>query len=129
MEYVQYLQVIDDYCKYADNMIGRWYVKKDGYRNPSARTVLKPLLNLFHGEKKGKKWKAAVDQYLLQHPNSKTLSDVMHATLPILDDEVLDAPPSNITSPFEPFSAAQTGDWPPESVPCEPAPCVCAPEV
>lgn len=122
------MQVIDDYCKYADNMIGRWYVKKDGYANPSVRTVLKPLLNLFHGERKGKRWKTTIDQYLLKNPSTRKLSEVMAATLPILDDEVLDAPPASITSPFKPFSGAQTGDWPPKAVPSE-AGVACVPEV
>jgi hypothetical protein len=112
-----HLQVIADYCKYADNMIGRWYVKPDGHANPSVRTVLKPLLNLFHGERNGKRWKAAVDQYLLNHPSTKTLTEVMDGTLLILDDDVLDAPPASIETPFPLFTAAQTGDWPPQEVP------------
>jgi hypothetical protein len=127
-QYMLCLQVIEDYCKYADNMIGRWYVKEDGYANPSTRVLLKPLLNLFHGERKGKRWKTAVDQYLLKNPETRSVSDVMHNTLPIIDDEVLDAPPSSIQSPFAAFTASQTGTWPPDAVPSQRASVLCAPE-
>lgn len=103
-------------------------MKEDGYANPSVRTVLKPLLNLFHGERKGKRWKTEVDKHLAKNPSTRKLSEVMEATLQILDDEVLDAPPSSITNPFEPFAGSQTGPWPPEAVPCAPAEVACVPE-
>lgn len=37
-------------------MVGRWHVKDDGHRDPSVRTLLRPILNLFHGEQNCKKW-------------------------------------------------------------------------
>lgn len=48
-------QVLEQYCQYADGMHGRWAVKEDGHAEPSVRTMIKPLLNLFHGEKGSKK--------------------------------------------------------------------------
>jgi hypothetical protein len=40
---------------------GRWQVKADGHQDPNIRLLVKPLLNLFHGDKGGRRWKNAVD--------------------------------------------------------------------
>ena len=31
--------------------MGHWAVKADGHCDPSVRTLMRPILNLFHGEK------------------------------------------------------------------------------
>lgn len=66
-------QVIADYCRYADVFVGRWAVT-DTYRDPCIRTLARPILNLFHGERGSKKWKQAVDKLLKKDP--RTLSEV-----------------------------------------------------
>ena len=111
------MQVIADYCKYADAMLGRWFIKEDGYKSPSLRVLIKPLLNLFHGERKSKRWKAEVDKALLSKPPPKDVSEVMQQTLHVLDDSVLDSPPAAATPAFELFTAEQTGEWPPPEMP------------
>jgi hypothetical protein len=56
------------------------------------RTLIRPVLNLFHGERGGKRWKQAVDEALrTRHP--ATVSELMDATLSQVPDDVLDAPP------------------------------------
>jgi len=84
-------QVLAEYCQYADAMLGRWAVKGDGHMEPGVRTMIKPLLNLFHGEKGSKKWKNEVDGILKANP--ATLREVLDRSLHCLPDEVLDAPP------------------------------------
>ncbi|PNH12168.1 Ankyrin repeat domain-containing protein [Tetrabaena socialis] len=56
--------VIQRYLEYAEPMLGRWCVKADGHADPSVRTLMRPLLNLFHGEAGSKRWKAEVDAVL-----------------------------------------------------------------
>lgn len=63
----------------------------DGRKQPTIRTMLKPVMNLFHGERRGKKWKSLLDQEL---KNAASLSDLFDRTLPILPDDVLDQPPN-----------------------------------
>ncbi len=48
-------QVLRDYAAYAAAMQGRWEVKPDGHQEPNVRALMKPILNLFHGEKGTKK--------------------------------------------------------------------------
>lgn len=55
------MQVLWEYAKYGDAMIGRWHIKPDGHKSPSVRAVFKPLLNMFHSERGSKRWKQAVD--------------------------------------------------------------------
>jgi hypothetical protein len=56
------------------------------------RAIIKPLLNLFHGEHGGKRWKNAIDIALRTiHP--KTVTELIEATISQIPDEVLDAPP------------------------------------
>jgi hypothetical protein len=45
---------------YADGMIGRWKRGPDGYNKPNVRNLVKPLLGMFSGEPRGKKWRTAV---------------------------------------------------------------------
>ena len=58
---VLHLQVFEEYAKYGDAMIGKWLVRPNGQKNPNVRTVFKPLLNMFHGERGSKRWKQTVD--------------------------------------------------------------------
>ncbi|MEW5310772.1 MAG: hypothetical protein WDW38_002536 [Sanguina aurantia] len=100
-------QVLKDYGRYADAMVGRWHVKDDGHRDPSVRTLLRPILNLFHGEQNCKKWKAGVDEVLKLgvgadgsapwvNKEPPSVSCVLDATLHLLPDDVLDAPPRQV---------------------------------
>lgn len=54
-------QVLEDYAVYGDSVLGKWFVRPNGQKNPNVRTVFKPLLNMFHGERGSKRWKQAVD--------------------------------------------------------------------
>lgn len=47
--------VLQQYAEYADGIQGRWAINDDGHQNPSVRAMMKPVLNLFHGEKGSKK--------------------------------------------------------------------------
>ncbi|KAG2489199.1 hypothetical protein HYH03_012224 [Edaphochlamys debaryana] len=84
-------EVIAAYREYAESMHGRWSVKADGHHDPSVRTLMRPLLNLFRGEGGCKRWKAAVDEVLKAGAGS--IGEVLDATPPFLSAEVLDAPP------------------------------------
>ena len=86
--------VLDAYCDYADAMLGRWAVKDDGHRDPSARAILKPALNLFYGERGSKRWKAAMDAALKAAPKDASVRSLLAATLAAIPPEVLDAPPA-----------------------------------
>ena len=54
-------QVLEDYATYGDSVLGKWFVRPKGQKNPNVRTVFKPLLNMFHGERGSKRWKQVVD--------------------------------------------------------------------
>lgn len=83
-------QVFEEYAKYGDAMVGKWFTKGNGQKNPNVRTVFKPLLNLFHGERGSKRWKQAVDT---KFKTATTVSGLLQDTLMSFPDEVLDAPP------------------------------------
>ena len=117
---VRCAQVIERYCEYADPMLGHWFVKDDGHKSPSLRVLVKPLLNLFHGERKNKRWKTEIDRVLLEKPPPQSVSEVMRRTLHILDVDVLDAPPEAAEPAQELFAAEATGEWPPVDVPPPP---------
>jgi len=77
--------------------------------DPNIRTIIKPLLNLFHGERGGKRWKNAVDIALrTMHPSS--LRELIEATISHIPDAVLDAPPR---SAAEAAAFANNGVLPP----------------
>lgn len=109
--------MIDAYCRYADAMVGRWSIKDDGYQTPSVRVLLKPLYNLFHGERGGRRWKAAMDETLRTEASMCTLSELISRTIHHVDPEALDAAPCTAESTFKPFTAEQTGPWPPDDIP------------
>ena len=87
-------QVLYEYAKYADGMVGRWGVKEDGYRMPSVRTLTKPLLGMFHQVPRGKKWRAAVDAAVR---DAESVKEVLDRTLHVLLPETLDAPPGVVS--------------------------------
>lgn len=70
----------------------RWQVKEDGHRDPSLRALVKPLLNLFHGDRGNKAWKNAIDVEL-RTKQFNNMSELMAVVLPVVPDDVLDAPP------------------------------------
>jgi hypothetical protein len=72
----------------------RWQVKDDGHRDPNLRVLVKPLLNLFHGDRGNKRWKNLIDAELKARKH-KTLTELMDATLKVIPDDVLDAPPKS----------------------------------
>ncbi|KIZ03210.1 tRNA-dihydrouridine synthase A [Monoraphidium neglectum] len=86
-------EVLERYCEYSDGMLGRWAIKEDGHREPNARALLKPVLNLFHGEHGSKRWKAAMDAALKAAPKDATVRDLLAATIDMIPQEVLDSPP------------------------------------
>jgi hypothetical protein len=67
-------------------------VKDDGYHDPNIRVLVRPILNLFHGDRGGKKWKNAVDG-VLKAGGLSSFTDLMDKTLGQIPDEILDAPP------------------------------------
>lgn len=83
-------QVLEEYVEYADSVKGRYNPHR-----PSLRALIMPLINLFHGEKGGARWRRAIDVALR---NSTTLKDVVRECLPSLSDDVLDAPPGHFVS-------------------------------
>mmetsp|Transcript_22389 Transcript_22389/g.42693 ORF Transcript_22389/g.42693 Transcript_22389/m.42693 type:complete len:108 (+) Transcript_22389:519-842(+) len=60
--------------------------------------LVKPLLNLFHGEVGGKAWRRSVDASLR---SATSVEQLLDQTLGVIPDEVLDAPPSAILIPGE----------------------------
>lgn len=72
------MQVFEEYAKYGDAVIGKWFVRESGQKNPSVRTVFKPLLNMFHGERGSKKWKQAVDS---KFKTATTISGLLKVSL------------------------------------------------
>lgn len=88
-------ELLERYAQYADNMIGRWKIGEDGFRRPNVRCVTKPLLGLFAGEPRGKKWRAAVDTALR---TANSLTEVLDRTLDVLLPETLDASPKEFVA-------------------------------
>jgi tRNA-dihydrouridine synthase A len=83
-------EVLWKYAEYADAMVGKWAVKEDGHLNPSVRTLAKPLMGMFGGEPRARKWRASVDEAL---KTAKSITELLDATLHVLLPETLDAPP------------------------------------
>ncbi|KAL3135811.1 hypothetical protein ABBQ32_007373 [Trebouxia sp. C0010 RCD-2024] len=83
-------QVLTDYAAYGDSVLGKWFVRENGQQNPNVRTVFKPLLNMFHGERGSKRWKQVVDA---KFKTASSVSGLVKDTLECFPEEVLDAPP------------------------------------
>lgn len=74
--------VLHDYKRYARREIEA--------TTCSSRAIVKPLLNLFHGERNGKMWRRALDEGLRSRASVDNIIDNAMAVLP---KEVLDALP------------------------------------
>eukprot|EP00177_Eucheuma_denticulatum_P004090 GFKZ01007407.1.p1 GENE.GFKZ01007407.1~~GFKZ01007407.1.p1 ORF type:complete len:442 (+),score=46.72 GFKZ01007407.1:105-1430(+) len=77
--------VIRQYLEYAEEDIA--------LHGGSVRVVVKPLLNLFHGEPKGKKFRRAIDEGLRDRLGFR---EIIERACGILSDTVLDAPPPSM---------------------------------
>ena len=90
-------ELLARYAEYADAAAGRHGITKDGYAVPSLRhLMLHPLQNVFAGEPNAKRWRRReVDETLKRvgRDPSATVASVLDATLGVLSDETLDAPP------------------------------------
>ncbi len=71
-------QVLRRYVEYGDAVLGRFGTKPDGSRTPNVRTVVKPLLGLFHGEPGGRKWRQQLDSALIAKP--QTVAEVVEVS-------------------------------------------------
>lgn len=56
------------------------------------RVLAKPILNLFYGERNGKRWKCLMDAEL-NKSSSDSFSKIIENTIHVIDDEILDATP------------------------------------
>ena len=70
-------QVLEEYAKYGDAAIGKWFVRDSGQKNPNVRTVFKPLLNMFHGARGSKHWKQLIDAKFKTATSVSQLLEVM----------------------------------------------------
>lgn len=80
------LQVLDEYAKYADSVIGKWGSKRDGTPSPNLKALVKPLIGMMHGERGTKKWKQEIDRILKdchKRPELK-ISDVIQVEEKVL---------------------------------------------
>lgn len=69
------LQVLQDYCKYADGVIGKWAnggPESKGHVSPNVRAVAKPLLGMFMGQRGSRRWKQAMDEAFRRNPATLT---------------------------------------------------------
>lgn len=80
--------VLQDYVAYAESEI-----EETGC---SARAVIKPILNLFHGEPNGKKYRRVIDEGL-RDPKLK-VGDIVRRACAVLSDSVLDAVPPSVAA-------------------------------
>lgn len=80
--------MLRDYIQVCERICEKWTM--DERKQPSLRTMIKPVLNLFVGEKHGRKWKAVLDQEL---KTATTMTELIEKSLPILPQDVLDRPP------------------------------------
>lgn len=84
-------RVLRDYIAYANNEIE--------FTGCSRRAVLKPLLNLFHAEPNGKKYRRVIDE-CLRDP-ALSVSEIVNRATSVLPESVLDAPPPSISAHSE----------------------------
>lgn len=113
-------QILQEYAAYGDAVLGRFTKDWPGTtaRHPNVRTVVKPLLGLFHGSPGGKRFRNRLDAWLTKHAKREdaTVSEAIAYAIEVcvlllvwwaqvvatgghtlapqeLSDEVLDAPP------------------------------------
>ena len=73
-------QVLARFAEYGDAVVGRFGAKDTGARYPNVRTVVKPLLGLFHNAPGGRRWRHVLDSELLKKP--ETVSQVLQVREP-----------------------------------------------
>ena len=84
------LHAYGEYCEAAQ---ARFDVKADGHEVPSARVLLRPVLNLFKGEAGTGRYKRLLDEELRAAPRVRARDAMLRAAEACIADEVLDAPP------------------------------------
>ena len=87
--------ILGAYAKYADGVLHRWAdrgAQDNGFKGPSLRTMMKPLLGLFAGEPRARQWRAAVDAAF--KAGHTTVRGLVDATVSVLLPETLDEPPT-----------------------------------
>ncbi|XP_024516790.1 uncharacterized protein LOC9656735 isoform X1 [Selaginella moellendorffii] len=77
-------QVLREYEEYAESVIGKY-----GNNKPGIRVLVKPVANLFHGEKGSSRWRQAIDEHVR---HAKSFSELLEKTMAVLPDSVLDTP-------------------------------------
>lgn len=78
-------QILAEYKNYA--------VKEIDATACSARAVVKPLLNLFHGERHGKLWRRTIDEKLRHGEN---VAEIIDAAALVIPKDVMDVPCGNL---------------------------------
>lgn len=73
--------VLREYVRYAEREVRDF--------GCSVRAVVKPLLNLFHGERNGKVWRRALDEGLRER---LAVAPIVEAAVAVVPDEVMDEP-------------------------------------
>eukprot|EP00884_Botryococcus_braunii_P005869 jgi/Botrbrau1/15283/Bobra.97_1s0009.2 len=83
-------QVLEQYSVYGDSMVGRWGRRPDGAVQPGVRSIIIPILGMFHGQPGARRWRQAIDQELR---TATSVSAVIQETMKCVPQHVLDAPP------------------------------------
>lgn len=84
-------EVVQRYCEYAD--------EEHANNGCPQRVLVKPMLNLFHGEPRGKLFRRRCDELLRDGNNS--VSDILFGALSVLKNDVLDAAPKSLAERVE----------------------------
>lgn len=92
-------ELLYTYASYADKVIGKWCSRDDGFKSPNVRVLTKPILGMFTGEPRGKKWRAAVDGVL---KTATSVTEVLDSTLHVLPDDVLLKSPMRVSASVDP---------------------------
>lgn len=79
-------KVLQSYAEYAD--------AERKAMGSSVRALVKPLLNLFHGEKNGKRFRRVIDQCLQK--DALSVRDIIAMASAEIPSDVLDAPPPSL---------------------------------
>lgn len=86
--YITRRDVVEKYADYAEEE-----QERSGTPN---RCIVKPVLNLFHGEASGKKFRREIDDQLKD--KEAGIRDILEAGLAVMKDEVVDALPPSVAA-------------------------------